>query len=239
MPRFQQSRRTPAAAKVSKSAFHRVWWLALLVGVSFLVVSPVASVTEADIIASFPNTLSPTNLAQAPSPLVTHAFNRRVRCGGRRVTISITATVNGAGSVGTTHITLPRRCRGNTYTFNNPGLHFPSHAYNLAAQLSLVSNTWGSNMGTIRVCVSRTGTNCPTAGSRLTLTQATTPPYSSTMDNLANGRNYGAPWIRTALGNPGGTATIVLHLYQYFRNTVTGDHAVIQVDTVTITVVQN
>ncbi len=205
----------------------------------FLLLTPTASLTAADIVASYSNTLTSAKLAHAPSRLVKHTFKWKVRCGGKKAIISVTATVNGAGSVGTTHITLPRRCRGNTFTFNNPGLRFPSHAYNLAAQLSLVSNTWSSNMGTFRACVSRTGTNCPTAGSMLTLTRATAPPYSSTVNNLANGKNFGAPWIRTTLGNPGGTATIVLHLDQYFRNIVTGDRAVIQTDTITITVTQN
>ncbi len=204
----------------------------LVASLFVLLVLPLPS--YADVVDSHTGNTNGTNHA-APAPLTGLSYNLAVKCGRVRATVAVAGTVNAAGTVGLLAISLPLACRGQTLTFNNPGIYFTA-VNNIDSGLSLVSNSWTSNMGTVRVCVSPVGRGCLT--SQLTLTSTSAPPLATSLRSLTNGNTYG-PWIRTTLGNPGGSATIVLDLYQEFRNTATRSYAAIQVDTLTLIITQN
>lgn len=203
-----------------------------------LLLSGYAGLVLADVVISYGGHVSAKN-TRAPAPLTVHNRNIRERCPGGRGTATIRATVNGAKTQGSIHITLPRQClrrgTGVPLTFNNPGLQFRS-LRNMATGMSLKSNPpWtGGTAGTVRTCVSRAGAGCSTTQMVLTSGSGAAP---TSVVNIANGRNWG-PWVRTTGLTAGETATITLYFYLDWRNTVTGDHAVIQVDQITLIVTQ-
>ncbi len=137
------------------------------------------------------------------TPVTFTAFqsNVRLRCG----TATVAVTIYPASARALVTIHLPRTCRGNTFVFAEP-VRFRTLA-NERGELGLVSNAWTSNMGRVQFCVAVAGGGCTTT--TITTTRATAPPLSTSLRNLLAGRVYG-PRIITRLGNPGGTATIIL-----------------------------
>lgn len=189
-----------------------------------------------NVILSYPGVVSGVEIA-APAPLTVHNQNIAEPCGGPRNqrTVTIRATENAPKTQGTITINLPARCRGHTFTFNNPGLRFRSLNF-MSTGMALSSNPpWtGGIAGTIRTCVSVAGGGCRTTQMVLTSGSGSAP---TSVANIANGKNFG-PWVRTTGLTAGETATITLYLYLDWRNRATGDHAVIQVDLITLIVHQ-
>jgi hypothetical protein len=131
-------------------------------------------------------------------------------------------------------MSFPAACRGHGVTFTNDAVYFVA-ANDMAAGLALKSNAWSAAMGTVRTCVNVVGAGC--SSSNVAITSVTVPPLATSIVNIANGNDYGAR-LRTTLAAPGGTATIVLYLYQFWIDAANGDRAVLQVDTVTLSITQ-
>ena len=140
-----------------------------------------------------------------PVPLSKTPHRVRVRCGRTRVAVTPKVTVYPSSTRALISITLPRICRGTRFTFNDPVRFTASTA--MKGEFGLESNMWSSNMGWVRVCMARAGHGCLTSNMRLTST--TSPPLTTSFNGLASGQAYG-PRIRTSLGNPGGTATVMV-----------------------------
>ena len=213
------------------------WALILWASLVVILVVPLGIGTAlGDVVLSNPAGVSGVNF-NAPAPLTVHNQNIAEHCGGpvNQRTVTIRATENAPKTQGTITITLPARCQGVTLTFNAPGLQFHSLNF-MSTGMAIESNPpWaGGTAGTIRTCVSLAGGGCRT--SQIVLTSGSGSPPTSVV-NIANGRNFG-PWVRTTGLTGGETATIVLFLYLDWRNTATGNHAVIQVDQITLVVHQ-
>ena len=211
---------------------------ALLIALVFVLflLSGEVGFAGADVISAYSGHPGATNHA-APAPLTVNNNNVRLRCGAVLVTARITSTVNAAGTQGTITVSLPARCAGLALpVFHNPGLLFRS-VNNMATGLALVSNPpWtGFAMGQLTLCVARQNNACSTT--TMVLTSGSTSGPTSVVA-VPNGRNYGLSVQVSGGMSAGSTATIGLALYQDFRNTGTGDNAVIQVDYITLVVNQ-
>ncbi len=216
----------------------RVSQAALLVGffLVFVLVSGDVGLAGADMISSYSDHPGAANHA-APAPLTVNNNNVRVRCRALLVTVRITSTVNAAGTQGVITINIPARCAGVALAaFHNPGLLFRS-VNNMATGMSLTSNPpWTApGTGQLTLCVARQNSPCLTT-TMVLMSGSSSGPTSVVA--VANARNFG-PSVQVTQGMGAGTsATVGLDLYQDFRNTATGDYAVIQVDHVTLVVNQ-
>ncbi len=201
-----------------------------------------AGSASADVVTSYSGHPGARNITNK-APLVVNNQNIRERCPGGRGTVTIRSTVNAPRTQGTTTITLPAVClrfgAGVPLTFNVPGLEFRA-VLNMESGMALLSNPpWtGGTAGTVSTCVSFPGPG-PGVGcksTRMTLTSGSGSP-PTTYAQLVNGNRYG-PGVSTQGMVVGETATITVYLYLDWYNTVSGDHAIIQVDRVTLVIKQ-
>jgi len=208
--------------------------ITFLVAVALLLLLPEALPDAGASVVLTHRGIPSANSAAAPDPLIAQTVNVVNGCG----TSTETGAINAAATVGTETISRPAGCRGTGLTFNNDGIYLLA-ANTISAELVLVSNTWvGAIVGTgstVRVCIGVLAGGC--TSTTMVLNSGTAPPLNTNTVALTNGNHYGVRTRNTLTTT--GTATIVMHLYLDYTNVATGAYAVVQIDTVTLTVTQN